>query len=195
MSSFSLSVSASIKDVFFDKPAVLERTDAAKRSELARAGKFIRRRARSSLRRRKSVSAPGSTPSVHTRDPYATLKNILYGFDGRDAVIAGPVGFRTRRKRGVIRSRFMVPELLEGGGQQTLVRQVPIPRSPSRRRTSEKQRAAYRNLLLSGQIQKSALEVQIEEKVANYEARPFMGPALAQERDNFPQLFARSVSS
>lgn len=191
----SLTVSASIKEMFFDRRAVKKRTDRAKHRVLSKAGSHIRKRARTSLRRRKAVSAPGQTPSVHSRDSYATLKNILFGFDGENAVVAGPVGFRTSRKRGVLRSRFMVPELLEGGGMQTLVRQVPLPRTRGRRKSSEKQRAAYRNLVLTGRIQNSAQEVQIEEKVANYEPRPFMGPSLAQERDNFPQLFARSVSS
>ena len=39
------------------------------------------------LRRRKRPSKPGESPSVHSTDRVATLKNILFGFDGRYTVV------------------------------------------------------------------------------------------------------------
>lgn len=109
----SLTVSASIKDSFFDRERVIEQIGRENAKRLGRAGAFIRRTARSSLRRRKGSSTPGNPPSVHSRDRSATLKNILFGLDG-ESVLIGPVGLSSRRLRNS--SAQTVPELIEKGG-------------------------------------------------------------------------------
>ncbi|MEL6896243.1 MAG: hypothetical protein AAFP90_09090 [Planctomycetota bacterium] len=74
-----------------NRPTITQMMDRKTRRALIRAGAFVRRRARSQLRRRKRVSRPGQPPSVHSRDKFATLKNILFAFDERSfAVIVGP---------------------------------------------------------------------------------------------------------
>src|SRR4051812_25246821 len=83
---------AQIKSMFFDRGKVLAAADAATRRVLSKFGAFVRQRARSSIRSRKKVSAPGGPPSSHV----GTLKqSILFGYDAaRKSVVIGPVAFR-----------------------------------------------------------------------------------------------------
>jgi len=76
-----LTIDLRMKDFFFDRQAVIERMSRANHKALVKAGAFIRRRARSSLRRRKRISPAGGPPSVHSQDPIATLRNILFAYD------------------------------------------------------------------------------------------------------------------
>jgi len=96
-----------LKNLFFDSKAVRDRTDRATRRVLSRFGAFVRRSARSSIRRRKRTSQPGSPPSSHT----GLLKRfIFFGYDPRkESVVIGPVRL-TQKGRGE------APNLLEYGG-------------------------------------------------------------------------------
>ena len=107
------------KQMFFDRQAVIDVVGRANAKNLSRAGSFIRRSARSSLRRRKRVSEPGQPPSVHTQDRVATLKNIWFVFErGRASVVVGPLLLNGSTLRGSNRST--VPELHELGGSAVL---------------------------------------------------------------------------
>ena len=88
----TIGISAKVTHLFFDKPGVVAMVERKERKALSRVGAFIRRRARSSIRRRKKVSQPGDPPSAHSRSATATLKNIQFYYD-KDAksVIVGPV--------------------------------------------------------------------------------------------------------
>jgi len=97
-----------IKQLFFDRPKVKRAVDRGKRQALSRAGAFIRRRARSSIRKRKRASRPGQPPSSHTG---LLRRFILFGYDRiRDSVVVGPVGFKRSR----------APNVLEFGGRTTV---------------------------------------------------------------------------
>ncbi len=156
-----------IKHLFFDREAVRRRVKPASRRALSRAGAFVRTSARTSIRCRKAVSAPGSPPSAHAkRSP--NLKTILFGYDPRsESVVVGPV-----RLNGS--SSVRVPRILELGGDvtltQTLVgkawltsKKATNPRQPTRKKT------------------------------VKYAARPFMNPALEVNRPQLPSLWANSV--
>jgi hypothetical protein len=107
------------KRFFFDRQAVIDAVGRASAQNLSKAGSFIRRSARSSLRCRKKVSAPGQPPSVHTQDRVATLKNIWFVFDPRQtSVVVGPLRLNGKTLRGGNRST--VPELHELGGTAVL---------------------------------------------------------------------------
>ena len=107
------------KQMFFDRQAVIDVVGRANAKNLSRAGSFIRRSARSSLRRRKRVSEPGQPPSVHTQDRVATLKNIWFVFERRrTSVVVGPLRLNGSTVRGSNRST--VPELHELGGTAVL---------------------------------------------------------------------------
>jgi hypothetical protein len=103
------------KQFFFDRQIVIDAVGRAGAKNLSRAGSFIRRAARSSLRRRKKVSPPGEPPSVHTQDRVATLKNIWFVFEPRQrSVVVGPLKLERSRLEGS--NRPTVPSLHELGG-------------------------------------------------------------------------------
>ena len=75
--------------VFFDSELVKSKVDEATRKSLSKFGAFVRTRARSSIRKRKKISAPGSPPSSHT----GHLKKLIYfGYDSANkSVVVGPL--------------------------------------------------------------------------------------------------------
>lgn len=77
-----------IKDLFFDRQKVERAADKAKREVLSKAGAFIRQTARTSIRKRKGISPPGSPPYSHTG---LLRRFILFGYDrDTDSVVVGP---------------------------------------------------------------------------------------------------------
>lgn len=172
-----ITVSLKIVDLFFDTPAVERRLDRANRSSLSKAGAFVRRAAISRLRRRKRASRPGESPSVHSTDPVANLRFILFGFDGRDSVIIGPVGLNQKQYLNGRLSGGTVPNLMEFGGRagirEKLAGKTWVPRGRRRPRPGQPTRV----------------------RLATYAPRPFMKPALEAEADKFPTLWARSISA
>lgn len=71
------------KRAFFDSERVQRSVDRAERRTMIRGLAFIRTVWRRSLRRRKKVSQPGATPSIHSSDPVATLKAVFFAYDER----------------------------------------------------------------------------------------------------------------
>ena len=102
-----------IKRMFFDRQAVISKVDAATRRVLSKFGAFVRRSAKSSIRKRKKAAPPGQPPSSHTG---LLKKFIFFGYDAdRRSVVIGPT--RLNQK-----GRGEAPPLLEYGGKATLVR-------------------------------------------------------------------------
>ncbi len=168
-----------IVDQFFDRAPVQRAVDRAKKRELSRAGSFVRRTARRSIRpagkraikaKKKNrggsrndptISRPGQPPRMHTAGA-RNLKTILFGYEqSRQSVVVGPVKFP--------RSGNNVPELMEHGG----VGKVRVLRRNQRKR----KRGRVRTRLVA----------------VRYRPRPFMNPALRQELPKFPALFRNSV--
>lgn len=100
------------KGMFFDAPKVVRAVDAATRRVLSKFGAYVRTAARSSIRKRKKASAPGSPPSSHA----GYLKQFLYfGYDAAHrSVVIGPA--RLNKTEGT------APAALEYGGTATIVR-------------------------------------------------------------------------
>lgn len=159
---------ANIKDRFFDREKVVQQIGRANVRKLSKIGAFVRRRARTSLRRgprrrikgRTVPSAPGSPPRVWSRDSFATLKNILFGLsrDG-NAVLIGPRKVPSSKLSGS--SAQTVPELLEHGGSA----QVAVDADTGDALGFTPKQA------IRGVVMRKAL----------YQPRPFMGPALRAE--------------
>lgn len=102
-----------ITKLFFDRKAVLGKVDRATRRVLSRFGAFVRRTARSSIRKRKKTSAPGAPPSSHSG---LLKKFIFFGYEPRKrSVVIGPVRL-TQKGRGE------APPLLEYGGTTAVER-------------------------------------------------------------------------
>jgi len=99
------------KSTFFDRKAVMDKVDRATRKVLSRFGAFVRTAARSSIRRRKTPSAPGQPPSSHTG---LLKKFIFFGYEPeKRSVVIGPA--RLNQKIG------NAPEALEHGGMSIVL--------------------------------------------------------------------------
>ncbi len=109
-----------IKQMFFDRTKVKRAVDAARRRVLSKAGAFIRQTARTSIRKRKGTSKPGSPPHSHVG---LLRRFILFGYDKQsDSVVIGPVGFKASA----------APRVLERGGTTTVTRRRRGRRSERR---------------------------------------------------------------
>ena len=96
-----------IKQLFFDTKAVRDKVDSTTRRVLSKFGAFVRRTARSSIRKRKKPSSPGAPPSSHIG---LLKKFIFFGYEPvKRSVVIGPV--RLSQK-----GRGEAPHLLEYGG-------------------------------------------------------------------------------
>jgi hypothetical protein len=173
----SFAITMQAKQLFFDRRLVKNRISKANRKALSKAGAFIRRRARSSLRRRKGVSTPGRPPSVHSSDGVATLKNILFAYEpNSESLVVGPVKLNQQTLLGPQLGAMTVPQLHEFGGR-VRIREVKVGKQwrSGVRRVRPRQPVRVRS--------------------AKYPERPFMGPALEAEKDNIPDAWVGSVGT
>jgi hypothetical protein len=152
-----------VVDQFFDRKRVKRSIDKERRKRLSKAGAFVRRGARSKIRkpgvrrqrRKKSgfdgtTSRPGAPPRTHVSGK-RSIRLILFAWNpASESVIVGPARFANQM--GV-----NVPRILEHGG-----------------RTKYRTKAG-------------------ETANAHVRPRPFMAPTLAEEAPKFPELFADSV--
>ena len=91
----------------------MEAERRAGKRNLSRAGGWIRKTARRSIRKRKGVSQPGKPPHSHVG---LLRRSILYGYDmARESVVVGPTPLGRRRHVAGPEA----PELLEAGGTAT----------------------------------------------------------------------------
>lgn len=114
-------INLSVKSVFFDRAKIEKEVERGRRKALSRAGAFVRRTARSSIRRRKNASRPGQPPTSQTGD----LRKILFAYDPVSrGVVVGPVKFKSGN----------APEVLESGG----VAVIRASRSRGRKRPARR---------------------------------------------------------
>ena len=188
--------------MFFDRQAVVEAVGRANAKVLSKAGAFIQRRAKSSIRKRKRVSDPGQPPSSHV----GTLRNLIYfSFDPPTrSVVVGPTP---------LGSTGIVPPVLEYGGQAPR-RRTPAGASGSwaapaksastgqrlarRKKNRDGKLVTYARLQTTDQVDRANRlneELYGPEFVGGnrIEARPYMGPALQKEMPSLPALWANSI--
>lgn len=92
---------------FFDREKVQDAVEAGRRKALSKFGSFVRQRAKSSIRKRKAISAPGMPPSSHE----GSLRLIFFAYDKEtQSEVIGPVKFKRGR----------APDVLEHGGVSTV---------------------------------------------------------------------------
>lgn len=168
---------------FFDRAAVLSAVSAAERRVLAKFGAFVRRRAKSSIRKRKRSAPPGSPPSSHRGD---LRRLIFFGLDPVSrSVVVGPVVFDKARPQTP-----GAPEALEHAGAVTRRVRVPLPVG---RKATARQAAAFKRLLQAGRVPRPS--VQYRTVTLHYRGNPFMAPALAAEvRDDLPKILRDCVT-
>ena len=115
-----------VRSLFFDSDAVMRSVDRGTRRVLSKFGAYVRRTAKSSIRKRKRSSPPGSPPSSHTG---LLRKFIWFGYDpAKRSVVVGPARL-TQNGRGE------APSLLEYGGATTVTRKGKRRRARVRARS------------------------------------------------------------
>ena len=176
-----------IKESFFDRPKMIASLKKAKRKALSKAGAFVRRRARSSMRRRKGASPAGSPPSAHSNGN--SLKTILFAFQPQsESTIVGPVQFN--QVNFTVESVTSTVPGLHERGETAIIREYryqPLEGEPDvqwRRVNGHK-----------GYGPREGCRLQTRRRMARYPKRPFMRPALEAEAPNFPELFKNSIQS
>lgn len=161
---------------FFTSELVLKNMDAAKRKALSKAGAFVRKRSRSSIKRRKTASKPGNPPHAHQ----GAIKLIYFAYDqASDSVVIGPIPFAGVMAPGIVTGT------LEKGGAIAVKQRVPM--AQARKARSPRQAEAYKRKLQDGTAQAS--HTRTVTKLINIEARPYMLPALESERPKFADQF------
>lgn len=170
-----MDITYNVRNMFFDRLAVQARVDAQKRKRLSKAGAYVQRTARTSLRRKTTRPAP-QPPATHSPEP--NLRKIWFVFDPLSAsVVVGPVAFNKRLRKS---NRTTVPELMEHGGSAEV---------------TEYAEEHTLQWMLGAEFfkRKHFRRVAVRRRMARYAARPFMGPALDRERGKFPELFRNCI--
>jgi hypothetical protein len=162
----------------FDTAKVRAAVGKVRRKNLSRAGAFVMRRARSSIRKRKVVSKPGQPPSSHLG---LLRKGILFAYDlATRSVVVGATKlnmvFFDRDRKPV---RGTVPQVLEEGGAITI---FEVQRHGKWRRADLRTKRRWGGL-------------KTRYRTAQIAARPFMQPAHDAElkAGTIPKVWADSV--
>jgi len=121
-------VELQVKELFFDKAPVIEAVGVKRANAMAKAGSYIKRDAKQSIRQRKRPSLPGQPPSSHRGD----LKRLIFfAFDPTtESMLIGPEAFPS----ATTRIGPTIPEVLEEGGDVLLKgRKTAKGRKPARK--------------------------------------------------------------
>lgn len=176
--------------------SVINKAEAANKKNLQKAGALLRLIARRSLRRRKKASSPGTPPSVHSKHPYANLKNVLYSLLGSDSLVVGPVLFRQPKNQdrlatnaqefgGIIHRRRTVTKSRVKGYRHTKTGKAV--------RVSPAQAAAFKRKIKDGSIVRPASSPVTE--AVFLPKRPTMATALKSASPKIPDLWKRTVTA
>lgn len=163
-----------VKKMFFDRPAIKNAMGKAKLKFLSKAGAFVMRRARQSIRSSKKISAPGQPPRAHGQK--RLKRNIFFAFDrAAEITLVGPLFLNQidRNKDGKP-TQGTVPNVLEYGGT---IRILEVLRNGQWRRVDQR---STRHI--------AGLPTRL--RTVRISPRPFMQPALAKESINFPAMMA-----
>lgn len=203
-------VDVAFKRFFYDREMVRKKLGRKRLKAVRKAGLTVRKAARRRLRKRKRVSRPGESPSVHTEDKFATLKNILSGFDPlAEASVVGPVKFG--------RHADAIPGALEHSAHVARpnprrrlraigdVGEIDIePTSKTSKRLTSVQIVSWdkRDWIVTFAKLETPEQVrranEINERlygpaeiIGTLEARPFMEPAVESVKDQFVDLYVK----
>lgn len=171
-------LSAKLKSAFFDAEKVIRAIGKARAKVLSKAGAFVRTAARSSIKKSKKTSEPGSPPRGHGQQDLK--RKIFFAYDSsRDSVVVGPEKLNIVFFNGSGKpASGTVPQVLEEGGTIGVLevrnkgkwRRADLR---SKRRIAEAEATRIRKVTIA--------------------ARPFMGPALVKESNKWPLLFRDAV--
>lgn len=179
MASSGFALSIKIKENFFDRKGVLQKTSTKARSALRTIGSRVRRKARDIIRfTKKKASKPGQPPRSHTKHPFASIRNILYAYEPqRQGVVIGPVAIRPNTE---------VPSTLEVGGKVRYTMQL----RPKYYYKGRKQKEKWRIIVGDNPSKFRKKGRKIRSASARIAARPYMGPAFDIEKPRIMNEFA-----
>lgn len=182
-----------VKNLFFDRPAVMRAAGRSQAVAQRRYAGYLRRVAQTSMRYRKAASPPGQPPSAHKDKRLAALKKkgrakhngamlrefLFYARDpSAGSTVVGPLGFKTRG------GGQPVPSLHEHGGTrqaysgETMAVKNPAGRDPN-----------------TGRFYSRGVQlVKIGGRTLRYPERPYMRPALMKTKQKFPEAFRNSLT-
>lgn len=167
-----------MKSGFFEPARVMRAARQAVKLTLSRFGAFVRTRAKSSIRKRKRVSAPGQPPSSHTG---VLKKFIFFAYEReRQNVVIGPTQANQifGNAQGQV-TRGIVPEVLEYGGALTVFEVF---------KWGKWRRADLRSRRRNAGLPK-------RKRVVRIAARPYMRPAFEIEKAKLPPLWKDSIKA
>ena len=154
--------------VFFDATPVIRAMDDATRRVLSKFGSFVRTRARTSMKKRKTPSAPGRPPRVVTGH---LRRLIFFGYDfAKASVVIGPTPFR---------GPAIAPRLLEEGGTTVAKR--------------DRFWRAGVGSNAKGQFTRGKWGRVAKGEPIRVAPRPYMGPAFHKEIPSLPALWRDSI--
>ncbi len=188
-----------IRGIVFDGGKIIKATRKAERQVMMRFGAFVRRGARSSIRKRKKPSAPASPPSSHSGVLRKLINFLVTANPGN--VVIGPELWVSKRRSGdgaPVAPRQTTPEVLEHGGRVQIV-EYQRDFTPRGRRQVERMGRdpdAWYRLGKKTLWHKGGQPLRIRRKrtrVITIAARPFMGPAFEREKPKLPAMWRDSV--
>ena len=197
--------------------------DASRRAtfkNLKHAGAAIRLVARRSIRKRKDPSAVGAPPSTQT---LALRNSIIFEMDGWNTVVIGPsVNLISDVAAAHEHGRSQMPRSLKGKTQEELLTAgtnwklevgghgpigdavgdtayikfrtpAQVAKSVEFIETAPPDAFGNTNKLRTA-AERRQIRARMRGKAAKYPKRPFMGPALMNQKDRIPSLWADSVN-
>jgi hypothetical protein len=176
-------VDVRVKNWFFDRAKVQALMDKKTLTALSKAGDRTRKAGRRLIGNPSKAKprAPGKPPRARSNSDVVSLRNIQYGFQpGNQSVLVGPLRLSQGQTLSGVMARGTVPELHEFGGTAG-IREKQITYFERGQRVQEWVRMGRR---------KARPGQAVRVRIARYQARPFMGPALAKVMPKFPQLWA-----
>lgn len=189
---------ASLKRLFFDKQRVKDSLSPKRLEYLSKLGGRIRKHARNSMKRKGAArkrpknlkgkafqkwidekinrpAAPaGSPPYMHSGDENASLKKILFAYDGKFSAVVGPVLLNGSRHKGAPATAIQ-----EHGGRVVV-------------REKREFGTKGRWVIASGRIPQGA---QQRSRAVGVEPRPFMSPAAIAQKDKLKDMLRQSVAA
>lgn len=203
-----------LKSGYFNRKAVIAAIDAAERVALTRAGAYVRKVARNSMKKRKVPSAPGTPPSSREGDPERgpragfLRKSIEFAYEPRDrSVIIGPIGLfdsavpRTHEFGGTLsfRNPRRIKRQVGKGGPLRIV-SAGARGATVKPVTNDRleRHVVYAKLYTMAQVARAEkIETGLYGPMfvgnAKYPKRPYMGPALRASAPHIAKFFQNAV--
>ena len=124
------------QDAFFDRKAVTDAVDAGTRKAMVKSLGNYRRTLINQFQFGSKPSRPGQSPTVHSRNRFASLRNVLFAYDANSETgVAGSI--RLPRSRDAVPGilehggTVMVPRRTRRDGSVTKARRIKIARRPA----------------------------------------------------------------